>query len=85
MFSIILLVLLFLITKPLSVVRITFDQQMIDNADFKVAALACYSMLRGFMNSMDAESSDCSKRFMCEVIKICSYQSFFIRNKIIRM
>ena len=38
-----------------------------EDSNFREAALACYSMLRGFLNTMDAESPDCSKRFMCEV------------------
>ena len=41
-----------------------------DRPNFREAALACYSMLRGFMNAMDAESPECSKRFICEVVKI---------------
>ena len=40
---------------------------MTDHPNFREAALACYSMLRGFFNSMDAETSECSKRFLCEV------------------
>ena len=48
---------------------------MMQRPDFREAAFACYSMLRGFLNAMDAESSDCSKRFICEVI--CSQFKHF--------
>ena len=32
----------------------------------KEGALAAYSMFRGFLNAMDADSADCSGHFVCE-------------------
>ena len=51
---------------------------MTDHPNFREAALACYSMLRGFFNSMDAETSECSKRFLCEVRIVSFFHMIFI-------
>ena len=51
---------------------------MTDHPNFREAALACYSMLRGFFNSMDAETAECSKRFLCEVRIVSFFHMIFI-------
>lgn len=37
-----------------------------ENAEMQQATSACYSLLRGFLNSLAAEDGECAKRFMCE-------------------
>ena len=37
-----------------------------NHPEFREGALASYSMFRGFLNAMDAETPACSKLFICE-------------------
>ncbi|KAK7072004.1 hypothetical protein SK128_020726 [Halocaridina rubra] len=37
-----------------------------ENAEMLQATSACYSLLRGFLNALAAENSECANRFMCE-------------------
>ena len=53
---------------PMKAETISHFFQMLgdENIRERNATLAVYSMFRGFLNVMDAESPECSNRFICE-------------------